>query len=53
LIIIIMHVCMLHLDLGIGGAEKWVVNTVKSLQSQHTVKVFTTFHDPGRAFPET
>lgn len=47
-------VAFIHLDLGIGGAENLVVNAAKGIQDRgHSVKIFTSHHDPGRAFKET
>lgn len=48
------NVAFLHPDLGIGGAEKLVVNSAKCLQDAgHTVTIYTAFHDPERSFKAT
>ena len=47
-------VSFIHLDLGIGGAENFVTNAAKGLQSKgHQVTMYTSHHDPARAFKET
>lgn len=47
-------VTFLHPDLGIGGAERLVVDAALALKSQgHEVNIVTTHHDPGHAFSET
>lgn len=47
-------VAFIHLDLGIGGAENLVVNAAKGIQDRgHSVKIYTSHHDPARAFKET
>jgi len=51
-----LKVCFVHPDLGIGGAEKLVVDAAVGVQSKgHHVEIFTSFHDPNprRSFPET
>lgn len=49
-----MNVALLHLDLGIGGAEKFVVSAALALkQNGHRVTIFTTHHDPSHCFEET
>ncbi|EPY23060.1 alpha-1,3/alpha-1,6-mannosyltransferase [Strigomonas culicis] len=52
-----LKVVFLHPDLGIGGAERLVVDAAVSLQNQTLVPVevtvVTNFHDPKRAFVET
>ncbi len=48
------RVAFLHPDLGIGGAERLVVDAAVALQrSGHTVRFFTSHHDPAHCFPET
>lgn len=49
---------MIHLDLGIGGAERLIIDACVGLQKhQHTrpcsITLVTTHHDPKRAFSET
>lgn len=47
-------VTFLHLDLGIGGAERLVVDCAVQLrQIGYDVRVLTTHHDPSHCFSET
>eukprot|EP01038_Epipyxis_sp_PR26KG_P005331 gene5331-7398_t len=49
-----MKVSILHLDLGIGGAEQLIVTLAIQLQSLgHDVKIATTHHDINHCFAET
>ena len=49
-----LHVAFVHPDLGIGGAERLVVDAAVGLQSLgHSVVMYTSHHDPRHAFPET
>jgi hypothetical protein len=49
-----VKVVFLHPDLGIGGAERLVVDAALALQSKgHQVHIVTSYHDPGHCFPET
>jgi alpha-1,3/alpha-1,6-mannosyltransferase len=49
-----LRVAFLHPVLGIGGAERLVVDAALELQARgHDVTIFTAEHNPGRAFPET
>ena len=49
-----MTVVFLHPDLGLGGAERLVVDAAAHLVAQgHRVVVLTAHHDAARAFPET
>lgn len=49
-----LTVSFLHPDLGLGGAERLVVDAAVGLQGLgHTVTVYTSHHDPGHAFKET
>eukprot|EP00240_Pyramimonas_obovata_P013839 CAMPEP_0118937840 /NCGR_PEP_ID=MMETSP1169-20130426/23935_1 /TAXON_ID=36882 /ORGANISM="Pyramimonas obovata, Strain CCMP722" /LENGTH=197 /DNA_ID=CAMNT_0006881595 /DNA_START=85 /DNA_END=675 /DNA_ORIENTATION=- len=49
-----LRVAFLHPDLGLGGAERLIVDFVVELQSKgHEVGMFTTHHDPKRCFEET
>nr|SVE75125.1 EOG090X069M [Daphnia dolichocephala] len=49
-----LKVVFLHPDLGIGGAERLVVDAALALQSKgHQVHIVTSYHDPGHCFPET
>lgn len=48
------RIAFLHPDLGIGGAERLVIDAAMSLQAAgHRVTIFTSHHDPARCFPET
>lgn len=43
-----------HPDLGIGGAERLVVDAALALKSRgHRVHMFTSHHNPGHCFKET
>ena len=47
-------VAFLHPDLGIGGAERLVVDTALGLQGAGcTVVLYTAYHDPSHCFAET
>lgn len=47
-------VAFLHPDLGIGGAERLVVDAALALRRKgHQVHLFTAHHDPMHCFPET
>jgi hypothetical protein len=49
-----LKIAFLHPDLGIGGAERLVVDAALALQqSGHEVCFFTSHHDPSHCFPET
>lgn len=49
-----MKVVFLHPDLGIGGAERLVVDAGVALQSQgHSVHFITSHHDLNHSFEET
>jgi alpha-1,3/alpha-1,6-mannosyltransferase len=49
-----LRIGMLHPDLGIGGAERLVVDAAVQLQAAgHHVTLFTTHHDHSRCFEET
>jgi len=49
-----LKICFLHPDLGLGGAEKLVVETAVLLKSAgHDVHIVTCRHDPNRCFPAT
>jgi alpha-1,3/alpha-1,6-mannosyltransferase len=50
----VLNVAFLHPDLGLGGAERLVVDAATWLRAAgHGVVVLTAHHDPGRAFPAT
>ena len=49
-----VKVVFVHPDLGIGGAERAVVDAALALQSRgHSVHLLTAHHDPGHCFEET
>mmetsp|Transcript_856 Transcript_856/g.1916 ORF Transcript_856/g.1916 Transcript_856/m.1916 type:complete len:443 (+) Transcript_856:50-1378(+) len=49
-----VQVAFVHPDLGIGGAERLVVDAAVALQEAgHTVKIFTARHEPHHCFEET
>ena len=49
-----VRVAFVHPDLGIGGAERLVVDAALALKSKgHTVEFFTAHHDPSHCFSET
>ncbi|KAG1674119.1 hypothetical protein FOA52_015748 [Chlamydomonas sp. UWO 241] len=49
-----MRIAFLHPDLGLGGAERLVVDAaVELVKCGHMVDVYTAYYDPKRCFPET
>ncbi|KIK03979.1 glycosyltransferase family 4 protein [Laccaria amethystina LaAM-08-1] len=49
-----LRVAFIHPDLGIGGAERLVVDAAIGLQDLgHSVDIYTSHHDPGHCFEET
>ena len=47
------HIVFFHPDLGIGGAERLVIDAAVGLQNRgHRVTVFTSFCDPNHCFDE-
>lgn len=47
-------VVVLHPDLGLGGAERLIVDASKAIQELgHPVEIYTGYHDPKRCFTET
>ncbi|XP_033112105.1 alpha-1,3/1,6-mannosyltransferase ALG2-like, partial [Anneissia japonica] len=49
-----VNVVFVHPDLGIGGAERLIVDAALALQEQgHSVKMFTGHHNPEHCFSET
>ncbi len=49
-----MNVAILHPELGLGGAERLIVDAAVALQrAGHRVTIFTAHHDRGRCFDET
>ncbi|MGD9764209.1 MAG: glycosyltransferase [Candidatus Binatia bacterium] len=48
-----MNIAILHPELGIGGAERLVVDAAMALQARnHHVTLFTAHRDPQHCFPE-
>lgn len=49
-----LRIGFIHPDLGIGGAERLVVDAAVGLQKAgHTITMYTAHHDPGHSFEET
>ncbi|KAF9148177.1 Alpha-1,3-mannosyltransferase-like protein [Linnemannia schmuckeri] len=49
-----MRIAFIHPDLGIGGAERLVVDAAVGLQDLgHKVVMYTSHHDPSHCFEET
>ncbi|KAK7688885.1 hypothetical protein QCA50_007576 [Cerrena zonata] len=49
-----LRVAFVHPDLGIGGAERLVVDAALGLQKLgHAVDIYTSHHDPNHCFDET
>lgn len=49
-----LRIGFLHPDLGLGGAERLVVDAALELQTAgHQVTIFTAHHDPTQCFEET
>lgn len=49
-----VRVLFIHPDLGIGGAERLVVDAALALQNRgHSVQFLTNHHDPAHCFEET
>ncbi|KAI0373173.1 alpha-1,3-mannosyltransferase ALG2 [Pilatotrama ljubarskyi] len=49
-----LRIAFIHPDLGIGGAERLVVDAALGLQKLgHTVEIYTSHHEPGHCFEET
>ncbi|KAI9223526.1 hypothetical protein BC828DRAFT_344871 [Blastocladiella britannica] len=47
-------VAFVHPDLGIGGAERLVVDAALGLRTRgHRVHIYTSHHSPAHCFPET
>ncbi|XP_022943138.1 alpha-1,3/1,6-mannosyltransferase ALG2 [Cucurbita moschata] len=48
------RIAIIHPDLGIGGAERLIVDAAVELASRgHDVHIFTSHHDKNRCFEET
>ncbi|XP_021769755.1 alpha-1,3/1,6-mannosyltransferase ALG2-like [Chenopodium quinoa] len=49
-----LKIAIIHPDLGIGGAERLIVDAAMELASHgHNVHIFTSHHDKNRCFEET
>jgi alpha-1,3/alpha-1,6-mannosyltransferase len=49
-----LNIAFIHPDLGIGGAERLVVDAALGLQSKgHNIMIYTSHHDASHCFPET
>jgi alpha-1,3/alpha-1,6-mannosyltransferase len=49
-----MRIAFLHPDLGLGGAERLVVDAAAGLAARgHAVSIFTNHFDASRSFAET
>lgn len=48
-----VKIVLVHPDLGIGGAERLVVDAAVALKEHHEVTIYTAHHDPKHCFPET
>ncbi|EST05537.1 Glycosyl transferase, family 1 [Kalmanozyma brasiliensis GHG001] len=49
-----LRIGFVHPDLGIGGAEKLIVDAAVSLQQLgHEIVIFTSYHDPAHCFEAT
>lgn len=48
------RILFLHPDLGIGGAERLIVDSAVALKNRgHNVSILTNYHDPNHCFEET
>lgn len=49
-----MKIRIVHPDLGIGGAERLIVDGAVALKERgHEVIIYTSHHDREHCFPET
>ncbi|KAL3631474.1 hypothetical protein CASFOL_024458 [Castilleja foliolosa] len=49
-----LNIAIIHPDLGIGGAERLIVDAAVELSSKgHNIHIFTSHHDKTRCFEET
>ena len=49
-----LRVAFVHPDLGLGGAERLIVDAAAELAARgHVVDVYTSYYDPSRCFDET
>ncbi len=48
------NIVVMHLDLGIGGAEQLIVTISRSLlEMGHNVEIITSHHDVNHCFEDT
>jgi len=48
-----MHILLYHPDLGLGGAERLIIDLTLSLHTfKHTTEIHTSQYTPAHAFPE-
>ena len=49
-----LRIAFIHPDLGLGGAERLIVDAAVELRAAgHDVQLYTAHHDPRRCFGET
>lgn len=49
-----MRIAIVHPDLGIGGAERLIVDAAVELKARgHEITIYTSHHDLNHCFPET
>ncbi|KAL6773905.1 ALG2 [Auxenochlorella protothecoides x Auxenochlorella symbiontica] len=49
-----LRIAFCHPDLGLGGAERLIVDAAKELAARgHMVEISTAYYDPARSFEET
>lgn len=49
-----LNIIFLHPNLGIGGAERLIIDSALALQSyRHNVEIYTSYHNTNHAFSET
>lgn len=48
-----LNIGILHPDLGIGGAERLIVDIALSLNDENNLAIYTSHYDPNHCFEET
>jgi hypothetical protein len=49
-----LRIAFVHPDLGLGGAERLIVDAAAELAARgHVVDIYTSYYDPARCFDET
>ena len=49
-----LQIIIIHPDLGLGGAERLIVDIAKAMKVlEHDIVLYTSHHDPERCFEET